>query len=277
MQEKIRTLIRQQWAGLIALFLVLSGGTALATHPGGANTISSTDIIDNEVKTQDVRDGNMTRDDIRTDAVVTEHIATGAVQSIDVANDTTSGALTGTDIASNSLGGGDIQNPTRSVNLPLGSLVDLTRQRAIDFDSSNSDYSPDFVPGDPDTFVLEYDADPNKEDDSGVASTLFVPQDYASGGSIALRASKVGHTGLDEYLQCNVNVNSSASGGASGGDDSALTTTANNTVYTLSPPATYAAGASVAVFCLVHGESDFTFPDNNVRIHSIEFRYEATQ
>jgi hypothetical protein len=108
MSAKIAAYIRQHHLALLCLFLIMSGGTAYATHPGGENTISSTDIIDNEVKTQDVRDGNIRREDIRTDAVVTEHIATGAVQSIDVADDTTSGALTGTDVLNNSLTGTDV-------------------------------------------------------------------------------------------------------------------------------------------------------------------------
>jgi hypothetical protein len=86
MGEKIRQHIGSNVVGYVALFFALSGGAAWATHPGGANTISSTDIIDNEVKTQDVRDGNIRREDIRTDAVVTEHIADGAVQSADLAD-----------------------------------------------------------------------------------------------------------------------------------------------------------------------------------------------
>ena len=36
---RVRTLVRQQWVGLIALFLVLTGGTAQALD--GSNTVFS--------------------------------------------------------------------------------------------------------------------------------------------------------------------------------------------------------------------------------------------
>jgi len=41
----------REWAGVIALFLVLTGGAAYA-----ANTVFSTDIVDGEVKTADISD-----------------------------------------------------------------------------------------------------------------------------------------------------------------------------------------------------------------------------
>ena len=42
--------LRAQWAGVLALFLVLTGGVAYA-----ANTVFSTDIVDGEVKTAESR------------------------------------------------------------------------------------------------------------------------------------------------------------------------------------------------------------------------------
>ena len=59
--------MRAQWAGFLALFLVLSGGAAYA-----ANTIGSTDIINGQVKSAD--------------------IGTGQVQVIDVKNEGLTGA-----------------------------------------------------------------------------------------------------------------------------------------------------------------------------------------
>jgi hypothetical protein len=47
--------VRAQWAGFLALFLVIAGGTAYA-----ANTVFSTDIVDGEVKTADI-DNNAVR------------------------------------------------------------------------------------------------------------------------------------------------------------------------------------------------------------------------
>ena len=90
MGEKIRQLVQQQWAGLIALFLVLSGGTALANH----EDIFSNDIVDGEVKTVD----------IASNAVTSARINNGAVQSVDVLNN----SLTGEDVLNNSLSATDI-------------------------------------------------------------------------------------------------------------------------------------------------------------------------
>jgi formylglycine-generating enzyme required for sulfatase activity len=61
--------VRSNAVGYVALFLALGGGTAWATHPGGADTISSADIIDNEVAEQDLAAG----------AVSTGKLADGAV------------------------------------------------------------------------------------------------------------------------------------------------------------------------------------------------------
>lgn len=119
--------------GLAAIFLALSG-TAYATHPGGANTISSGDIIDAEVRSPDLAPNSVgggkivdesvrsadigtnqvTTGEIATNAVrsgdiaanhvLTSHLATGAVESTDVLD----GSLTGTDVADGSLGGAEL-------------------------------------------------------------------------------------------------------------------------------------------------------------------------
>jgi hypothetical protein len=96
MGEKIRRLIQQQWAGLLALFLVLSGGTAVASH----ETIFSSDIVDGEVKSADVRN-----DSLSGGGLAAADLRAGSVQSSEVLND----SLTGADIANNSLTGTDVQ------------------------------------------------------------------------------------------------------------------------------------------------------------------------
>jgi hypothetical protein len=254
MQKRIRGHIRSNVVGYIALFFALSGGAAWATHPGGANTIDSTDIIDDQVKSPDIRDGNVTRDDIRTGAVVTEHIDTGAVQSIDVLN--------------NSLTDADIQNPTRSVNLPLPSFWDSGAASYIDFDTTNSLFSPDFSLVS-NNLVIEFDPDSGGEDVASFLSTFAVPPDYASGGSLALWISKEAHTaGETEHVFCAVSVNGEPASSAG----SAEITTDALIVYTLTPSAaTFSAGASVGLECFVSPQNDY------VRLHSFEFRYTATQ
>ncbi len=53
---------RQQWAGLLALTLVLGGGTAYAVDGplAGQNTVGSEDVINGEVKTADIGGSEVT-------------------------------------------------------------------------------------------------------------------------------------------------------------------------------------------------------------------------
>jgi hypothetical protein len=82
---RVSDYIRRSAIGLVALFFALSGRVAWATHPGGANTISSGDIINAEVRNRD----------IANKAIGTDKIVNGAVRSGDVLD----GDLTGADIA----------------------------------------------------------------------------------------------------------------------------------------------------------------------------------
>ena len=50
MRSKFFVHLRRQWMGAVALFLVLTGGTACTA----ADTIFSSDIVDGEVKTADI-------------------------------------------------------------------------------------------------------------------------------------------------------------------------------------------------------------------------------
>jgi hypothetical protein len=138
---RIRTLVSQQWAGLIALFLVLTGGTALATHPGGQNTISTADIQNAQVKTDDLGNGEVKVADVGQGAVATDEIANnqvkaadigdGEVKTAEIANGQVKTAdigggevrssnvlndnLTGADVATNSLKGADIDESTLDI------------------------------------------------------------------------------------------------------------------------------------------------------------------
>jgi hypothetical protein len=88
----------------LALFLVVAGGTAYATH----EMILSSDIVDGEVKTPDIANA----------AVVTDKIPQGAVTSGKVKNDNLvggdvlDGSLSGSDAADNSLKGADVDEST---------------------------------------------------------------------------------------------------------------------------------------------------------------------
>ena len=83
----------KDWAGVLALFLVLAGGTAYA-----ANTIISSDIVDGQVKTVDLGSA----------AVTVDKLANGSVTSDKVKD----ASLAGRDVLDNSLKGSDIDEST---------------------------------------------------------------------------------------------------------------------------------------------------------------------
>ena len=95
MLARILNHLRAQWAGVLALVLVLTGGVAYA-----ANTVFSSDIVDNQVFSADVRNaglsgGGLAQADLRNDSVGTSQVL----------NDTlTGGGLTAADLRSGSVG-----------------------------------------------------------------------------------------------------------------------------------------------------------------------------
>jgi hypothetical protein len=105
----IREHIRSHVVGYMALFVAL-GGTAAATHPGGADTISSEDIINGQVKTNDISNSN-------------------GVRSADVRDDTESdGGLAAVDLAADSVGhaeilGGAVGSPELAVDSVLAGHI----------------------------------------------------------------------------------------------------------------------------------------------------------
>jgi hypothetical protein len=129
MSKRISEHLRSNVVGYVAIFLFAVGGTAYATHPGGANTISTGDIQNGEVKTADVGDSEVRNPDLAANAVASgkiqdrqvknadlglnasssNTIADGGIQNVDVATDTLTGAtvndnsLTGDDVDENSL------------------------------------------------------------------------------------------------------------------------------------------------------------------------------
>jgi hypothetical protein len=136
MQKRIRNHIRSNVVGYIALFFTLSGGIAWATHPGGANTISSGDIINEEVKNNDldadsvgsakIADGSIKNPDLSAGASSSNTIADGGIQGVDVK----SGTLNGTHIADDSLTGADVEE---------SSLDGVEAAEKLDFDQPFED------------------------------------------------------------------------------------------------------------------------------------------
>ena len=84
MRSKLLVHLRRQWMGALALFLVLTGGVAYA-----ANTVRSTDIVDNEVRTADVRNdtltgGGLAAADLKPSSVGTSEAANNSLTGADI-------------------------------------------------------------------------------------------------------------------------------------------------------------------------------------------------
>jgi hypothetical protein len=105
---------------VIALFVALSG-TAIATHPGGENTISTADIMNGEVKTGDIGDGEVRNPDLGADSVASGKIDDRQVKNADLSigasssNTIADGGVRGIDVANDSLTGANIDEATLDV------------------------------------------------------------------------------------------------------------------------------------------------------------------
>jgi hypothetical protein len=109
--QRISNFVRHNLVASIALFFALSGGVAWATHPGGANTINSADIIDGQVKELDVGQGAIASNEVKNDSIVAGDVAPSSLTSARIAD----GSLTGTDVANNSIKGADVDESTLDI------------------------------------------------------------------------------------------------------------------------------------------------------------------
>jgi hypothetical protein len=105
MSGKFFAHVRQQWMGGLALFLVLTGGTAYA-----ANTVFSSDIVDGEVKEADIGQGAVASAEIKNDSVANGDVAPNSITGGRILDAT----ITGADVANNALKGADIDEATLS-------------------------------------------------------------------------------------------------------------------------------------------------------------------
>lgn len=133
MATRIGDHIRSNVVGYIALFCFAMGGTAWATHPGGANTISSGDIINGEVRTGDIGDAEVKAADVAADSLGGAKIANGSVKNADLG----AGASSSNTIADNGILGVDIQNNTLTgADMDEGTLFNDNSLTAADVDES---------------------------------------------------------------------------------------------------------------------------------------------
>jgi hypothetical protein len=94
MLSTLLTSVRNQWMGALALFLVLTGGSAYALT--GSNTVFTDDIVNGQVKAEDVA-----RNGIRTD-----ELADSSVGAREVLND----SLRGIELHNNGVGSVDLHD-----------------------------------------------------------------------------------------------------------------------------------------------------------------------
>ena len=99
--RRIGSYLRQQHMGLLALFLVVSGGTAFALN--GSNTVFSDDIVNGQVRSSDLQDNGARSADVRDD-----DLAGGGLTAADLR----AGSVGGSEVAANALTGGDIDEST---------------------------------------------------------------------------------------------------------------------------------------------------------------------
>jgi hypothetical protein len=115
----------------IALFLVLSGGTAVALT--GSNTVFSDDIVDDQVRSADVRNdtlsgGGLLAADLRAGSVRSSEVANDSLTSDDLGSDSVGSSevstLTGADIADGTLTGDDVDESSLAQvpNAALGGI-----------------------------------------------------------------------------------------------------------------------------------------------------------
>src|SRR3954451_13766624 len=105
MPSRLRSHVRHNVVGYLALFIALSG-TAYA-----ANTVGSSDIIDESILSQDIKNGQVQNADVGANAIGTGKIADQSVYSADIRDDTLSGGgLAAIDLRPNSVGTSEVQD-----------------------------------------------------------------------------------------------------------------------------------------------------------------------
>ena len=124
MKPRIRNYLRQQHLALLALVLVIGGGTAVAASVP-RDSVTSRSVKDNVLKSNDLKDGravsgtdvvdhSLTGTDVTDQSLTGVDVADSSVSGIDVADNSVTGAdiaeLTGADLAE--LTGADIAEST---------------------------------------------------------------------------------------------------------------------------------------------------------------------
>jgi hypothetical protein len=123
--------VKRHHLGLLALLLVLTGGTAYAANAIPKNAVASKQIKNDSVKGKDVKDGGLTGGDLADGSVGGADVADGSVGGVDLADggvgaaDLATGSVDGARIKDGSVGEADIadgvvpQVVTKTTVVPL--------------------------------------------------------------------------------------------------------------------------------------------------------------
>jgi hypothetical protein len=112
MLRKCLSHIRSQWMGALALFLVLTTGSAYAL--AGSNTVFSDDIVNGQVTDKDVGDNAIRAAELADGSVNSRELVNGGVKGIDLRNN----GVGSVDLRDNGTWSADVRDDT----LPNGGL-----------------------------------------------------------------------------------------------------------------------------------------------------------
>jgi hypothetical protein len=213
--SRIRTHIRGNVVGYIALFLVLTGGTAQALN--GSNTVFSDDIVNRQVKTED----------LNLQAVTTNRLALNSVRTGRVAD----GTITGSEIADDTLTGGQILEPTLS-QVPDAAHADNAASIA---DGSVTTSSFGAITRRPASIMIAGGVGENGSYVTGTTAADCQPGEMAINGEAFWAGQPNEELFISQFIYVHNQDNRPVSLKVTGGNDSGATRQLNIAVYCLAP------------------------------------------
>lgn len=205
--------------------------------------------------------------------------ASAAIADTKLATIATAGKVADTALSANvtrlgqTIEPGEITNVSRSISVPLLSFIDCSASPTfLDF-TNGTDAIPNFVGfGNGNGVEITFDSVAGSPDqNSPICAQVTIPPDYASGGSLRVRAGKLTHIAGSELLTCAARVNLGSLQTAGTVEIIA----AANASYVCTPTIAAAAPGDVLAFNL-----SITSPgtmNDTVTIHGVSFEYTATQ
>jgi hypothetical protein len=223
--SRIRTHIRGNVVGYIALFLVLTGGTAQALN--GSNTVFSDDIVNRQVKTEDLNLQAVTTNRLALNSVRTGRVADGTITGSDIADK----SLTRSEIADDTLTGGQILEPTLS-QVPAAAHADNAASIA---DGSVTTSSFGAITRRPASIMIAGGVGENGSYVTGTTAADCQPGEMAINGEAFWAGQPNEELFISQFIYVHNQDNRPVSLKVTGGNDSGATRQLNIAVYCLAP------------------------------------------